>query len=466
MAGQSDGITKKIKVRDLRPGMVILEISELSFDYNVLDTRTIRFLQTSLAGSKAIVLKNSGQKVIPISDIKPFDHLLALTQIPQNLEFAKVGADSSGLLAKQGFLEFSVRSGEEPVSSPGGGAAVHTASAEEKKKSKERVVEAKTLLAKVEVAHTQRESSRVLVQDMFDQGRNGNYSSKAVETAVDDMINQGSIPAMKALAGLRSSDQTYAHCVDMSVILQDCYSDILRINKKPVTEEMTRFVLVAGFMHDIGKSEVPKDVLESTQRFLPDSAEMMIMRNHTTYGARILTEMGMSKAAVNVAHYHHVKKDQTLFTSYPDVHFDQVSPLTRLASIVDVYQALIGRRKYKKNWVPAKAVEYLAKLKGSEFDNLMLDNFIGSIGVYPVGSLVRLSTGDLAFVLKIAPRDQTDRPLVAVVENGAGARLGSASVLDLMVELDVSILEVVDHFEHYNGSEDEAFQIFHSILIP
>jgi putative nucleotidyltransferase with HDIG domain len=234
---------------------------------------------------------------------------------------------------------------------------------------------------------------------------------------------------------------------------------------KDSSEGNRRFVMIAGFMHDIGKSEVPKEILESTQRFPAESREMQMMRNHTTYGARILSEMSMHSVTINVAHYHHVKKDGTLFTSYPDVKYADVLPITRLASIVDVYQALIGKRKYKKNWVPGKAVEYVMKLKGTEFDDKMLDHFVESMGIFPVGSLVRLSTAELAFVLSLAPDTHRDRPIVAVVENASGELLTHHSLLDLMLEPDIRVESVVDHYEHYTKSEDQAYQIFQSIRV-
>ena len=297
----------------------------------------------------------------------------------------------------------------------------------------------------------------------MDRGRQGDYSSKGVEQVVDEIVKAGTGPVLKAIAGLRDSDQTYAHCTDMSVILSECYTDVMQRQGKTASEVNKRFVLIAGFMHDIGKSEIPKEILESAKRYAPESREMQIMRNHATYGARILTEMEMHLVTVNVAHFHHVKKDGTLFTSYPEVAYGEVLPITRLASIVDVYQALIGKRKYKTNWVPGKAVEYVLRLKGSEFDDGMLDHFVESMGRFPVGSLVRLSTGDLAFVLMVAPMAWPDRPIVAVVENAKKQLLTHASIADLMVEPDLKVVEVVDHYQHYNATEDQAYRIFQSI---
>jgi len=459
---------KTVKVADLRPGMVIMEITELSFDYATLDPKTVQFLQTNFKGASALVLKDSGRQTVPIGDLRAFDNLNAITDIPASLKLAKVVPGLAQSMERHGFLEFKVSipadgtGKEERAPAPG---PAKVGSAEAKAQHQERVQDAKKLLEKVEEAASSREQSSSLVEEMLDQGRSGEYSTKPAERAVEEIISNGVTGAMKAVAGLRGSDQTYAHCVDMSVIFQEAYADILRRTGKQSNDEVNKFNLIAGFMHDIGKSEVPKDILDSTTRFAPDSEEMLILRNHTTYGAKILEDLGLHKAQINVAHFHHVKRDATLFTSYPDVRYDDVLPLTRLASITDVYQALIGKRKYKRNWVPAKAIEYLLKLKGSEFDERMLDFFIRSVGRYPVGSLLRLSDNSLGFVLRIAPDHEPERPLVAVVENASGELLKAHSIVDLMVESDLSVKEVVDHYEHYNQSEDQAYQIFSSIRI-
>lgn len=459
-----------VKASQLRPGMVITAVSELSFDYGALDQGRLKFVQNGFKGGTAVITSEAGRKEIPIEELKEFDQLQEIVKIPESLKIAKVVEGFPAQMEKNGLLEFKViipGDAAVPVAPAAAekGPEVIVGSGEAKKIHEKKVTEIKKFLGRVSTAAESRNQASNMVEEMLDSGRSGKFKTTGVEKVVDEILSGGSTPAMKAIAGLRGSDQTYAHCTDMSAILQDCYADILHRMGKDVSDSLNRFTLLAGFMHDIGKSEVPKDILESTTRFEPDSQEMMLLRNHTTYGARILTDMGMHDTLINVAHFHHVKKDKTLFTSYPDIDYGAVKPLTRLASIVDVYQALIGRRKYKRNWVPGKAVEYILNLKGSEFDEGMLDQFLRSMGRYPVASLVRLSTNELAFVLMIAPHDHPTRPIVAVVENKAGELLANHTLLDLMLEKDIEVEEVIDHYEKYNESEDQAYKIFQSIHI-
>ncbi len=469
------GFTQRIvKSSELTPGMVIVEITELSLDYATLDDARVKFLQSYFAGSDALVTTEKGIKNVPIGELKTLDHLQGIGSIPATLKISTVVPGLAQFMFKHGLLEFKVKVPAEapaadgapkrPAAAPESG-PMQPGSKEAQTRHTEKVKEVHKFLETVETATANRDKASTIVEEMLEQGRTGKYSSKGVEQAVAEIIEQGSSPAIKAIAGLRGSDQTYAHCTDMSVILQECYTDILTRTGREPTDANRHFILVAGFMHDIGKSEVPKDILESTQRFPPESQEMLMMRNHATYGARILGDMKMHSVVINVAHYHHVKRDTSLFTSYPEVGYEQVLPVTRLASIVDVYQALIGKRRYKRNWVPGKAIEYLRRLRGTEFDEKMLDYFIETMGIYPVGSLVRLSTNELAFVLMIGPAERPDRPMLAVVENAQGELVTHHTLLDLMLEPDIKVEEVVDHYQHYNKTEDQAYQIFSSIRV-
>ena len=474
--------SRRVNVQDLKPGMILEEILELSIDYASLDPDSLNFVQTIFRGTSAVVVDDSGTRHVRIDQLQPFDQIQSIVDISSDLIIAQVIPGTAKYLEQRGILACKVSEHSAGARSAGGRAedieephvvmhqlptleAVAVASEEARKLHEIKKVQIKHFLDTLEIALQNRDQSSGVVEEMLDQGRRGVYSSKGVESMVDEIMQEGSAPAMKALAGLKGSDQTYTHCTDTSVILQECYTDIIRRTGRAPNVASERSTLIAGFMHDIGKSEVPKEILDSASRYTPDSREMTLLRNHATYGARILEEMGMGNSTINVAHYHHVKKDGTLLTSYPDAKYDQVLPLTRLASVVDVYQALIGNRRYKRNWVPAKAMEYLLRLRGSEFDERMLDQFLDSMGRFPIGSLVRLSTGDLAFVFMIAPRDHLDRPIVAVVENAAGELLTHHSLLDLMLEPDIVAEEAIDHYAHYSKTDDQAYDIFTSIRI-
>ncbi|MDH5561898.1 MAG: HD domain-containing protein, partial [Deltaproteobacteria bacterium] len=270
---------------------------------------------------------------------------------------------------------------------------------------------------------------------------------KDVISYVDGLTESTSTEALSAIVSLKASDQTYAHCVDVAVIFQTSYLDILKTTNRKSIFQSEKEAMLSSFMHDFGKSKVPKDILDSTVRFERDSTEFKMIQSHPVMGAELLNDMGLPDYIVNMAHYHHVKMDTEMKSSYPQsVDYSNVLKETKLLAIIDVYQALIGKRSYKKSWTPPAAIRYLDALAGVEFDLETWDEFYNAMGLYPISSLVKLNDGSLAFVLNV-PKDDIERPQVAVVRNANGQDLTRHELVDLSEEKDVNIDKDVDHQE-------------------
>lgn len=473
----------------------MVQITELSSEYSYMDSKRIAMLQERFQGSKMKVKRESGESVISVDTLAPGDQITIIGKLPAGMGFESVDGEMIDFLKKQGFMEFLAIPGEpvspsaEPTPQPAASsspnsredAPLQPKAAESAQAGKTRiappafvsskgmkhlkqVAETRYMMEQVEDADTTRTESTTMLYELFEQGRAGQISTKSATETVERILYKDISGAMAAVTGLRASDQTYAHCVDMAVLFNEAAMGMLKASGKPPNELVSRSTLAAGFLHDIGKSQIPKEILDSTERYDQDSREMELMRSHVTHSAKILSNANMDNAMINVAHYHHVKKNGIQPMSYPDVAYAQVLPLTRLAAIVDVYQALTGKRSYKKNWVPAHAVKYLRDLSGTEYDEAMMAHFLSVIGNYPVGSLVRLSTGDLAFVVKVEGQD-LEKPAVVLAENANGEFFTSNPLIDLMEEQDISITEVVDHYEYYNDSTNQAFEVFKSLKI-
>ncbi len=109
--------------------------------------------------------------------------------------------------------------------------------------------------------------------------------------------------------------------------------------------------------------------------------------------------------------------------------------------------------------MPGKAVQVLRRNIGKGFDVGSLTKFLKVIGHYPVGTLVRLSTGDVGFVTGFPP-DDPKRPVVAIAENARGEILSHNSVVDLVKERNILVSEVLDHNRHYQEHAEHALQVF------
>ncbi len=459
-------LKRNVDPNALTPGMKLVQVTRFDSKYKCLDSRTLAFLKSDLQGATIVVVRDSKEYSVSVEELKTLDEIKIVERFPPGHRFAVIEAGTADVLADHGFLAFTVEisAGQTAVPSapdlPPKARARHI----ENPQQARRLDEAEQFLELVQEAAPTRDRATLAVEEMLEQGRRGSFSRAAAEAAVGDLLNLGMSQAVQAIAGLKASDQTYAHCVDMAAIFADVYGAVSRGTQKEPSAETTSNVLLAGFMHDIGKCKVPQEILDSTARFDSDSEEMRIMRTHSSEGAKILSQMDLGKEAVNVALCHHVKKDTSLKNSYPNIRYDQVLPISRMAAIVDVYQALIGKRNYKPNWVPGKAVQLLMKLRSSEFDERMLGHFLRSVGIYPIGSLVRLSTDELAFVVRNEP-EYLERPVVVVVETARGELISHHNLVDLVAESDLSVTEVVDHYKHYSDSADQAFDIFRSVRL-
>lgn len=461
-----------VKVGELKPGATVLAITGLSSEYSYLDSRRISALKEHFQGCKAVALRNGSEHTVSLDELAPGDEMKAITDIPSGIGFDDITDQMVGFLTSGGYIEVlatGIPQGEPVPRAEAGPPAprpttkeVPTFRSAKSLQHMKQVAQTRYFLAQVEEGEKSRGDSAEMLKRLFEQGRTGKYTVHPATEVVERIMQKDLSKAMGAVTGLKESDQTYAHCVDMAVLLNEAAQAMIKATGPAANNLVSRSTMVAGFLHDIGKSKIPREILENTKRYAVDSQEMQIMRSHVSHSAQILTDAGMDKSMINVAHYHHVKRDTSLPSSYPEVDYGEVTSLTRLAAIVDVYQALTGRRSYKKNWVPANAVAYLSELEGSEFDGAMLAQFLRVIGKYPTGSLVRLSTGDLAFVTSVEGQE-LDRPAVAIVENAKGELYASNPLLNLMEEQDISITEAVDHYEHYNDGPDQAFQVFRNI---
>ena len=308
-------------------------------------------------------------------------------------------------------------------------------------------------------AQTYRNELSHTLDTCFTRAGQGSPNIAEVSQLADQILASGATEAMTALATLKESEQTYAHCVDVGAIFVEIMTTFAaRTNQTlPLSKHD---LLLGGFLHDIGKGRVPKEIIESTKRFDLNSEEMQQIRQHPRYGRDILAKLDMPRALIDLAYQHHVKLDSDLVSSYPkEVNIAEVPFASRLLSLVDVYQALVGRRKYKKPWSAPEAIRYLDSLSGVEYGEPEFKSFLAVLGKYPLGSLVELNDGSKAFV--VGQTADPNRPQVAVVLNVQGERLSQNPVLDLTLVLDAKIVK--DH--HVDIFGDQAAEIFQALSL-
>lgn len=239
--------------------------------------------------------------------------------------------------------------------------------------------------------------SRTAVVEMLNEARMGQAVHRDTATAVVDSI-AGSVwrnpSALISLARLKTRDDyTYMHSVAV------CAMMIALGRQLGLSEAEQRLAGEGGLLHDVGKMLMPLEVLNKPGQLTDE--EFAIMKAHPERGhAALVASGGFGPEVLEVCLHHHEKMDGN---GYPHrLAGEQITLLSRMGAVCDVYDAVTSVRPYKQAWDPAVSLARMAQWKG-HFDPKVFQAFIVSVGIYPVGTLVRLQSGKLAVVIDQNP---------------------------------------------------------------
>lgn len=245
--------------------------------------------------------------------------------------------------------------------------------------------------------------ARGAVVSMFREARMGKAvdteSAGALVTEIADSVmrNPG---ALISLARLKTADDyTFMHSVAVCALM------IALARQLGLDETEVREAGMAGLLHDLGKALMPPEILNKPGRLT--DAEFETIKRHPVEGHRLLREGGVASPIVlDVCLHHHEKVDGS---GYPDrLDGEWISLFARMGAVCDVYDAITSNRPYKQGWDPAESIRKMTEWSAGHFDARVFQAFVKSIGIYPVGSLVRLGSGRLAVVI-----EQSEKSLLA-----------------------------------------------------
>jgi HD-GYP domain-containing protein (c-di-GMP phosphodiesterase class II) len=191
-------------------------------------------------------------------------------------------------------------------------------------------------------------------------------------------------------------------------------------------------VLATGMVFmDVGKTTIPTELLIKSEALTP--AEMEIMRTHVTHGVAIVSRIkGIDGRVIEMVRCHHERYNGT---GYPSrLSGGNIPIFARIAGIIDTYDAMTTLRPYAKPHSPYDATRQLSKLAGVEFPAEVVEQFIQAIGVFPVGTLVELNTGEVGMVIA-QNRVRRLRPKVLLLLDRDKQPFTAATVVDLRNQL-------------------------------
>ena len=255
---------------------------------------------------------------------------------------------------------------------------------------------APALSREAEMAHARRllERTRQAVQTMFDEARMGKalvvgQAYELVDDIASSVLRGGGL--LLGLARLKTADNyTYMHSVAVCALMTALAREL------ELAPEQVRSAGLAGLLHDIGKMAVPSAILNKPGSL--SDAEFSSVRAHPAAGHRMLLEVDeIDPVALDVCLHHHEKLDGS---GYPKgLCGEEISLYARMGAICDVYDAITSNRPYKQGWCPAESLRRMAAWRGGHLDATLFAAFVKCLGIYPLGTLVRLQSERLAVVV-------------------------------------------------------------------
>jgi putative nucleotidyltransferase with HDIG domain len=239
--------------------------------------------------------------------------------------------------------------------------------------------------------------------------------------------------ALLCMTKIREKDSyLLEHSLNVAILLANF------ANHVELSEDQVQELALSGFLHDIGKIKIPDSILHKPGK-LTDQ-EMNIMRDHVYFGVKILNELELPESMVRTISEHHERLDGY---GYPEgARGDEISLFGRMIAIVDTYDAITAERCYKAGMPSQKALQIILQDSPDKYDLELVKKFIKCIGVYPVGSLVRLNNEKIAMVIKQHPVHST-KPLVKVFYSVRGNHYLKPIELDLSKSNQIKIEKAI-----------------------
>ena len=254
----------------------------------------------------------------------------------------------------------------------------------------------------------------------------GRRVKRVVLGIVDQVLHEEA--AMLGMTTLRDYDEyTFTHSVNVCILS-------VALGQKLGFSKLQLFDLGLGALfHDVGKSRVPLSVLNKEGRL--DKEEWKVMSQHPEFGLVMLFDLhGFEEPpyrAMLTAYEHHMRID---FTGYPKVlRRRQMGFFSRIIAVADAFDAATSKRSYQ--YIPFPPDEVLREMRDNPsrgFDAVIVKAFVNMMGIYPVGTLCILDSGELSVVVAPSPNpEELHRPLVRVVSDANGRKLPEPPLVDL-----------------------------------
>lgn len=234
------------------------------------------------------------------------------------------------------------------------------------------------------------------IDTIFDELRLGSQINLTEARSLADKTVESITSNENAMVWLtllkRKDEYTSYHSINV------CVLSVLFGRHLGLTEGELKTLGLGALLHDIGKMRVPVEIINKSSKLEP--AEAGMMRKHPEYGKAMLAESdSIPEQARDIVYSHHERIDGS---GYPlGLKGEQLGMFPMIVSIADVYDAMTSDRAYHLRISPHEALNVMYGWAATHFDETLLEEFIRCLGIYPIGSIVELSSGEIGVVLTV-----------------------------------------------------------------
>jgi putative nucleotidyltransferase with HDIG domain len=261
-------------------------------------------------------------------------------------------------------------------------------------------------------------------ENLWNAAKSGDQPDPAAAKKIIDglakLVSQDRTSLMALTALKKYDNYTFTHMVNVAAL------SMAQARALNIDGPLLREFGFAALMHDIGKVHTPLEVLNKPDKL--SKSEFDVMKRHVVDGAHILRRTPeMPALAPIVAFEHHLKQD---LSGYPEkIGSRRLNLCTMIVSIADVFDALRSNRVYRQGMATTRIRAIMGEQDNPAFNQALLKRFVNLMGLFPVGTLVRLSTEEMAVVTAEHPTDPF-RPQVKIITDSKGAMLEEALLVN------------------------------------
>ncbi len=303
----------------------------------------------------------------------------------------------------------------------------------------------------IEETHELYKQGEKAVEDAMDSVRFGkSLNQEAIKTETNKILQNIQRDPLVALAllDLKNFDEyTYIHSVNVTV-LSVAFAYHLKFSKEKLIS-----IGEGSLLHDIGKAKIPLNILNKPDRL--NDSEFRIIQKHPILGEQVANKEKIDNEIIKeIILHHHESFDGS---GYPDrLTGTNMKRYASIVAVADFYDALTSERVYKKIIPPPEAIKMVYSQSGKKFDPRVVNHFIKTVGIYPIGSIVELNDGRIAVVIAFS-KDNLLQPIVKTLFHIRTPQLLQEEIISLVD----SECYIVGVYNEYTNRTIDAFRDIH-----